>query len=316
MKKAIIIALSLLTIFSFSLTAEGQQDSGATTIIFGDVSWDSVQVHNRIMAYIIENGLEGYKADFIAGDTVPIINGIIQGDIDVDMESWHSNVPEIYKKGIDSGDMVDLGKNMPDAPQGWWVPRYLVEGPDAQAPDLKSVSDLPKYAHLFKDPEDPSKGIVYAGVAGWGQLATGEEYFDKYNLHDAFNMGVAGSGTALAGTMVGAYKKKEAWVGYYWAPTAVLGKLDMVRLKGSEYPAANVNILVNKSMLDKAPEVVEILKKYSTTVADNNQFLAKMDDEGWDSAQAAEWFMKNKEDVWSQWVNDEVAARIKASLQE
>lgn len=32
--------------------------------------------------------------------------------------------------------------------------------------DLKSVSDLPKYWRLFKDPEDSNKGIVYLGTAG------------------------------------------------------------------------------------------------------------------------------------------------------
>lgn len=314
MKKKVLFILIALCMFSFNLAAEGQKESGSTTIVFGDVSWDSVQVHNRIVAFIIENGLDGYTADFIPGDTMPIINGIIQGDVDVDMESWHSNVPEIYKKGIDSGKLVDLGKNMPDAPQGWWVPRYLVEGPDAAAPDLKSVEDLPRYASLFKDPEDPSKGIIYGGVAGWGQLAVSEEFYDKYGLEDSFNLGVAGSGTALAGTMVGAYQKKEAWCGYYWAPTAILGKLDMVRLKGSEYPAADVNILVNASMMEKAPDVVEILKKYSTTVDDNNEFLAKMDDEGWDSSETALWFLKNREDVWSKWVSSEVAAKVKAAL--
>ena len=313
--RKITLFLMIATIFiPLSLTAEGQQDSGVKTIVFGDVSWDSVQVHNRIMGFIIENGLDGYKADYIAGDTVPVINGVIQGDIDVDMESWHQNVPEIYKKGIDSGNMVNLGKNLPDGPQGWWVPRYLVEGPGAQAPDLKSVDDLHQYAHLFKDPEDPSKGVIYAGVAGWGQLTTSEEYFDKYNLHDDFNMGVAGSGAALAGTMVGAYKKGEPWVGYYWAPTAVMGKLDMVRLKGSEYPAADIDILVNSSMLEEAPEVVEILKRYSTTVEDNNEFLSEMDTNGWDAVQTAEWFLKNKESVWTQWVSSDVAAKVKSAV--
>ncbi len=309
------IALILTGLLVFSMFLIGcESQSTEKTIVFGDVSWDSVQVHNRIMGFIIENGLEGYKADYIAGDTMPVINGVIQGDIDVDMESWHQNVPEIYKKGIDSGKMVDLGNNMPDAPQGWWVPRYLVEGPDAAAPDLKSVSDLPEYAHLFKDPEDPSKGIIYGGVAGWGQLTTSEEYFEEYKLSESFNLGVAGSGTALAGTMVGAYQKKEGWVGYYWAPTAILGKLDMVRLKGSEYPPADVNILINESMNEKAPDIVEILKKYSTTVADNNEFLAKMDDEGWDAGETAVWFLKNKEDVWTKWVSSEVAEKVKAAL--
>lgn len=315
MKKVLLFLTVLALLANFSLIAEGQQESGTQTIVFGDVSWDSVQVHNRIMAFIIENGLEGYEADFISGDTLPIINGVVQGDVDVDMESWHSNFKDVYEKGIASGDMIDLGKNMPDGPQGWWVPRYVVEGPDAMAPGLKSVNDLPQYAELFKDPEDPDKGVVYGGVAGWSQLAISEQIFEDAGLADTFNLGVAGSGSALAGTMVGAYQKKEAWIGYYWAPTAVLGKLDMVRLKGSEYAPADVNILVNKSMLEKAPDIVEILKKYSTSVDDNNEFLAKMDAEEWDTTQTAEWFLKNKEDIWTKWVDDATAEKVKAALQ-
>ncbi len=314
MKKLLLLPIILLLCIPFALTAAGMQESEDTTIVFGDVSWDSVQVHNRIAAFIIENGIGGYKTDFIPGDTLPIINAIVQGDIDVDMESWHSNFPEVYKKGIDSGNLVDLGKNMPDAPQGWWVPRYLIEGPDAKAPGLKSVSDLPKYAGLFTDPEDRKKGLVYGGVAGWSQMKISEKIFNDNNLEDSFNLGIAGSGTALAGTMVAAYEKKEAWVGYYWAPTAILGRLDMVRLKGSEFAPADVNILVNKSMLEKAPDVVAFLKKYSTSVAVNNEFLAKMDANSWSTQETAEWFLKNKEDIWTKWVSPEIASKVRAAL--
>jgi glycine betaine/proline transport system substrate-binding protein len=164
--------------------------------------------------------------------------------------------------------------------------------------------------------ENPGMGVVYGGVAGWSQLAISQEIFDEAGLGDSFNLAIAGSGAALAGTMVGAYEKKEPWVGYYWAPTAVLGKLDMVRLKGSEFDPADVNILVNKSMLEKAPEVVEFLKNYSTTVADNNEFLAVMDDQELDSEETAIWFLENKEAVWTKWVDADVAERVKAALAE
>lgn len=315
MKKSLILGLAAIAVTFMLASCSGSEEAKSEkTIVFGDVSWDSVQVHNRIAAFIIENGMEGYKADFMPGDTLPIINGVVQGDIDVDMESWHSNFRDVYDKGIASGDLVDLGKNMPDAPQGWWVPRYLVEGPDAAAPDLKSVADLPQYADLFTDPEDKDKGLVYGGVAGWSQMAISEKIFNEFGLEDTFNLGIAGSGSALAGTMVGAYEKKEAWVGYYWAPTAVLGKLDMVRLKGSEFEPADVNILVNKSMLEKAPDVVEFLKKYATTVEDNNEFLAQMDENDWTTAEAAQWFLKNKENVWTKWVSADVAKKVKAAL--
>jgi glycine betaine/proline transport system substrate-binding protein len=141
-----------------------------------------------------------------------------------------------------------------------------------------------------------------------------EGIFEENGLKEKFNLGIAGSNAALAGTMVGAYEKKKPWVGYYWAPTAVLGRLDMVRLKGSEYDPAAVNILVSREMPKKAPDVVEFLKKYKTSVADNNQFLAVMDENKWSSQETAEWFLKNKEDVWTQWVSPAVAKKVKAAL--
>ena len=301
-------------IVPFAVMANGQQEGDATTIVFGDLSWDSAQVHNRIAAFIIENGMEGYKADFLPGDTLPILNGVVNGDVDVNMESWHSNFKDAYDQGIAGGEMIDLGANYPDGPQGWWIPRFVVEGDEAMAPGLETVADLPEYAELFKDPEDPSKGIVYGGVAGWTQMMTSEAIFEEYKLGETYNLGIAGSGSALAGAIAGAYKKGEAICAYYWAPTAVLGKFDMIRLKGSEYDPAKVNILINKSMNEKAPDIVEMLKNYSTSVDDNNEFLAKMEENGWDSQQAAEWFLKNKEDVWSEWVSSDVAAKVKAAL--
>lgn len=287
---------------------------GTTTIVFGDVSWDSVQVHNRIAAFIIENGFEGYEVEYTPGDTLPIVNAVAQGDVHVDMESWHSNFPEVYEKETSAGNIIDLGENMPDAPQGWYIPRYVIEGPDAVAPGLESIDDLADYAELFPDPEDPGMGVVYGGVAGWSQMAVSEEIFAEAGLGETFNLQIAGSNAALAGSMAGAFEKGEPWIGYYWEPTAILGKLDMVRLPGTEYDRAYVNILVNKDLPEMAPEVVEMLKKYNTTVADNNEFLAKMDAEDWDAQQAAEWFLKNKESVWTEWVPSDVAEKVKAAL--
>ncbi len=313
MKKLVLVLLIAGLITSSGVFANGA-DEGVETLVFGDLSWNSVLVHNRIAAFIIENGIGGYEVEFTAADTLVTINGVLQGDIDVDMESWHSNFLEVYEKGIASGEIVDLGKNLPDAPQGWWVPRYLIEGPNALAPDLDGVEDLNKYWELFKDPEDPSKGIVYLGTAGWAATEISEGFFEENNLGDNFNQGIPGSAAALAATMVGAYEKGEPWVGYYWAPTAILGRLDMVRLKGSEFEPADVNILVNKSVLERAPDVVEFLKKYGTSVDDNNEFLAKMEEMDWEAQEAAIWFLEEKEEIWTEWVSPEIQEKVKNAL--
>ncbi len=314
MRKLLAFTIVLMFVLPVAVFAGGTKEEKPVTLVFGDLSWDSAAVHNRVAAYVIQNGIGDYNVEYTAADTLVTVNGLIQGDIDVDMESWHSNFMEVYDKAVASGDIVDLGQNMPDAPQGWWIPRYLTEGADAPAPDLTSVADLPKYWKLFKDPEDPSKGLVYMGTAGWSATKVSEDIFNKYGLADTFNQGVPGSSAALAATMVGAYKKREPWVGYYWAPTPILGKLDMVRLEGSEFEPALVNKLVSKSLTQKAPEVVAFLKNYKTTVAENNEFLSVMDDNKWNAAQTALWFLKNKKDVWTAWVSADVAAKVNAAL--
>ena len=178
------------------------------------------------------------------------------------------------------------------------------------------MNDLPKYWELFKDPEDNKKGIIYVGPTGWSSTGINEEMVAEFGLDETFNMGYPGSSAALAASMAGAYQKREAWVGYYWAPTALLGRLDMVRLKGSEFPPADVHILVSSDLPERAPEVVEFLKKYDTSIEDNNKFLELLEDNEWDAETAAIWFLKEREAVWTQWVSKAVADKVKAALNE
>lgn len=300
-------------------------------LVMADLGWESAQVHNRIAAFIIENGY-GYKVEYIAGETVPMFAGLARGDIDITMEIWVDNQQEAFDKAIAEGKVIDLGSNFPDSWQGWLVPAYVIKGDPARgikpmAPDLKSVSDLPKYKDIFKDPEDPAKGVFYSCIAGWECEKINEKKFAAYGLNDTYNIFLPGSGAALVASLAGAYKKGEPWFGYYWAPTWVLGSYDMIPLdepaydKGvfestgkCAYPSVKVNIAVNSSMTRKAPDVVEFLKKYETTQAHANKFLAYMKDNEATTEQAAEWFLKNYDDLWTGWVSADIAAKVKKAL--
>ncbi len=310
-KLLILIVLTIMTISLF--TACGQKNEKKVHLVFADLSWESPRIHNRIAAFIIRNAIGDYTIEYVPGDTIPSYKGLEHGDLDIYMQSWHQNSLEAYEKGIKSGGIIDIGENMDDAPQGWWIPRYMVEGDDAIAPNLKHIKDLPKYAQLFKDKNDPKKGIIYLGAAGWGATKISEGYFDKYGLDKFFNRGIPGSGTAVVGTMVGAYQKKQPWVGYYWAPSPVMAKVDMVLLKGSEFPKVDINKLVNKSMLVKAPEVVEFLKKFKTNVSQNTAILGEVAN-GLSADEAAIWFLKNYADDWSKWVTKEQAKKVQTAL--
>lgn len=326
----LLLALLLVPCLGF---AEGAQEEEASkgTIVYGDASWDSAQVHNRIAAFILKHGYN-YDADFVAGATVPILTGLMKGEIHVYMESWTENSQEMFDKGFASGDFIDLGANYPNAPQGWYVPTYMIKGdPErgikATTPDLKSVSDLPKYWEVFKDPEDPKKGRLYVGPPAWQCTASGQRKMTAYGLDETYNGFLPGSDAALAGSMVGAYKKGEPWLGYYWEPTWVLGMLDMTLLeepefnwdvweetRGCEYPSCKVHIIVHKSLVENYPEVADFFKAYETTLADNNEFLLVMREEELSVDETALWFLKNKPEVWNAWVTSEVAAKVKTAL--
>jgi len=302
------------------------------TIVFADLSWDSAQVHNRIAAFIIENGYGYPPSEFTPAGTIPGLAGLVRGDLDLNIELWVESMVEAYDEAIASGNVVDLGTNFPDSWQGWLVPTYMIKGDpergiEPMAPDLKSVDDLPKYWELIKDPEEPTKGRFYSCIPGWECQTTNEMKMEAYGLDEYYNVFLPGSDAALSGSMVAAYEKGEPWFGYYWEPTWVLGKLDMTKIeeppydeevwatnRACAYPSGRVIKLVHVSLLDRAPEVVEFLRNYETTCAQNNKFLAYMQETKASTTEAAIWFLKEYESLWTEWVPSDVAEKVKSAL--
>jgi len=330
----------VLLVFSFGF---GQSLAASKrTVVFADFGWDSAQVHNRIVAFIIEHGLD-YKTQFVSGETIMLNTAMVEAKGSeaphINMESWTENMQDIYDKGIALGKdpnskkgIIDLGPNFPNSVQGWYVPRYVVEGDSKRgikpmAPELKSVHDLPKYWELFKDPEDPSKGRFYNCIPGWKCTEINNMKLKAYGLDKYYNVMEPGSGAALAASMEAAYKRGKPWLGYYWAPTWVLGKLDMYQLeepafnneifttsRACAYPSVKCNILVHKGLPEWAPDIVDFLKKYETSLQINNRFLAYMRDNKASTEETANWFLKEYEPLWTTWVSPEVAAKVKAAM--
>jgi len=315
----------LLLPFSSYATAASKK------LVLADVGWDSVQVHNRIAGFILKHGY-GYEVEYMPGETIPLFAGTARGDIDINMEVWIANQKEAYDKAIKAGQVVDLGANFPDSWQGWMVPTYVIKGDPKRgikpvAPDLRSVEDFPKYWKLFKDQEDPSKGRFYSCIPGWECEKINEKKFKAYGLDKSYNIFLPGSYAALVGSLAAAIKKGKPWFGYHWAPTWPLGKFDMTPIEeppfdkkvwdenyACAYPSVRVNIVVNTSLLKRAPDVVKFLKNYETAQAMANKFLAYMQDKKADTQAAAVWFLKNYQDLWAGWVPKNVAKKVRAAL--
>lgn len=307
-------------------------DSELEEIVFADAEWDSIRVHNHIAQTIVEEGY-GYDTEVVAGSTAATIQGLREGDINVYMEVWTDNIKELYEDSIESGDIKKVSTNFDDNDQGLYVPTYVIEGDEERgiepmAPDLRTVEDLKDYPDVFEDPEQPGRGRIINGPSGWTIEETITEKFETYGLEETMNNFIPGSDSAAVADLVRAYENGEAWVGYYWSPTWVTAKYDLTLLeeppfdqeiwdenRGTEFPPNDVVVAVHKDLPDQAPVVVEFLKNYETSSELTEDALNYMEDTEASAEEAAEWWMKEHEDVWTSWVEDDIAEKVKNSLE-
>lgn len=318
--------------FLLMIAACGDGGQKIDKLVFADADWDSIRVHNHIAGTIIEAGY-GYETDVIAGSTAATVQGLREGDIHIYMEIWTDNIKEVYEEAIESGDIVKVSTNFDDNEQGLYVPTYVIEG-DAErgiepmAPDLRTVEDLKKYPDVFEDPEEPGRGRVINGPSGWTVEEAISIKFETYGLDETLNNFIPGSDAALVADLVRAYENGEAWVGYYWSPTWVTAKYDLTLLeeppfdreiwdenRGTEFPPNDVVVAVNKDIPDLVPEVVAFLENYETSSELTEAALNYMEEEDASAEEAAEWWMKEYEDVWTAWLDEEIVEKVKAAIE-
>jgi glycine betaine/proline transport system substrate-binding protein len=285
-----------------------------------------------VAGIIMEEGYGDYSMDMVSGSTPVTLMGLRQGDIDVEMEMWTSNIIEVYNEALESGDIVELGVNFDDNAQGFYVPTYVMEGDaerniDPMAPGLKTVKDLADYWQVFEDEEDPSKGRIYGAIPGWKVDEIMRTKVETYGLDEYYNYFSPGSDTALSAVIVSSYERGEPIVAYYWEPTWIMGMLDMTLLEDEpyseelwnngyacEFEAMEITIAANAEFVERNPELAEFLSKYSTSSKLTSEALAYMRENETDERAAAVWFLENNEDVWTRWVPEDVTQKVKNSL--
>ena len=303
---------------------------------FADLGWDSAIVENRIAQYILENGY-GYETEAIPGETIPLLQGLINGDVDIYIEVTVDQQPS-YPPAVENGDVLDHGLNWDGSVQGWYVPTYVIEGDEERgiepmAPDLKHVNDLPQYAELFEDPEEAGMGRFYDCIAGWECERVNEAKFNAYGLNESFNRFLPGSGTALTASLASAYERGEPWVGYYWGPTWIFAMLDLTALEEPEYtdecweeifegdeacayPVMFLNIATNPDFAEANPEVIEFLENWELQDDHVSEFLLKMQEEQLTHEEVAVWFLQEYDDLWSTWLPEDAAERVRQALED
>ncbi|MCJ8322579.1 MAG: ABC transporter substrate-binding protein [Rhizobiales bacterium] len=327
------LSAALIIVSSIFSTSSASADCGKVSI--ADMNWNSATLFANVDKYILEKGY-GCDVELVVGDTVATGTSMTEkGEPDIAPELWTNSFAAALEKGIEENRLRRAGTPLPDGgEEGFWVPKYLVD----KHPELATIEGVRANAALFTHPEDKSKSALYSCPSGWAcQISTGN-LFKALNLADSnFELVDPGSGAALAGSMAKEYDRGNGWFGYYWAPTALLGKYEMVKVdfgtgvneehfkdcitkedcvdpQPSMFPVSPISTITTEAFATGSPEVFGYLEKRGLSNADTNVILAWMEENQADGEIVAEYFLKNYANTWKQWVSDSAAEKITASL--
>lgn len=308
-------------------------DCGRVTI--SEMNWASAEFAAYVDKIILEEGY-GCMVELVPGDTMPTSTSMVEkGEPDIAPEIWPNTVKKQIDEAVAEGRLHYAAKILTDGgEEGWMIPQYVKDA----NPDIETVEDALARPDLFQHPELPDKGALYGCPSGWNCQIVTENLFRAFKAEEkGFELVNPGSGAGLAGSIAKAYEREEPWLGYYWAPTAVLGKYPMFMLdfgvdhdpdewanctlkpecldpKPNAWPKSEIVTVVTDDLTKRAPEAVEYLNKRAWSNAIANEVLAYMDDNQYPGEEGARYFLKKYEDLWTKWVPADVASNVKDAL--
>jgi len=327
--------LKTAALLTLSATAFHAQAEECGKVTIADMNWNSATVIANVDKFILEHGY-GCEAELIPGDTMPTGTSMIEkGQPDVAPELWSNSLKDALDKGVAEKRLRYAGKSLVDGgEEGFWVPAYLVK----QYPEIATIEGVKKHAKLFEHPEDPDHSAFYSCPAGWNCQISAGNLFKALGLgNSGFTIVDPGSSAGLSGAIAKAYEREEAWFGYYWAPTAVLGKYEMVKVdfgsgvdeaefvgcttqsecespKATMYPPSPVHTITTEEFASRAPQAYDYFTKRGFSNADMNQLLAWMEDNQADGEEAMFHFLEEYPQIWQAWVPQDVANKVKQAL--
>jgi ABC-type proline/glycine betaine transport system substrate-binding protein len=206
------------------------------TIVFSDLTWDSVRLQNRIAMFIVEQGY-GYPVDAISGKTQVLWHNLLDGDSLVTMEVWLPNQQEDWDAAIIDGAIIPLGKSLDENWQGWVIPTYMTKNNI----ELQHVTDIndEDYIDLFVAPgkisERPKKAVLVTCPVDTECHDINLAKLKAYKLEDNVEMIVPASLADLQDSLDRAYLDERPWLGYMWGPTRLSEELDLTILGEPDY---------------------------------------------------------------------------------
>ena len=307
-------------------------------ITIASMNWASAALMANVDKIILEKGY-GCDASLLPGDTMPTFTSMNEkGQPDVASELWVNAVQHPLDKALKEGRLHSLNSGpITGLGEGWWIPLHTAK----KYPELKTVLDLLKRPDLFPYQEDRSKGAFLSCPAGWSCQLTNANLFRAFEMEKkGWVLVDPGSAAGLDGSLAKAVEQGQNWFGYYWSPTALVGKYRMVKVpfgvpfagsknwdgcivkpeqecadpQPSAWTQSEVHTVVSDKFRKNGGVALDYLRARVFPGEIMNGMLAYMKANQSSGEDAAVEFLHKHDSVWTKWVSADAAAKVKSSL--
>ncbi|SLN31843.1 glycine betaine transporter periplasmic subunit [Roseivivax jejudonensis] len=327
MRRLLLISAATTAFFAPpALAQDASEDGSCGEVSITEMSWASASVVTGVATFLMRQGY-GCDVTVVPSSITPALASVAETDEpDVLTELWVNSAP-VYDRLVEEGKLSPLTEVLSDGSiQGWYVPDYLIE----EHPELATLEGVLANPDLLDS-------RFHNCPEGWDCRTVNDNLLRAAGFEEAgFEIFNHGSGETLASSIASAHSSEEPWIGYYWSPTAVLGRYPMTRVdlggfdaeahecnatvdcpdpEVSAYPNADVYTVVTQSFAEREPEVTDFLSKMQFTNDQMNELLAWREENTASTEETAVRFLTTQQDLWRDWIDEDAQARLSAILE-
>lgn len=252
--------------------------------------WPGATVKSEVARQILDS--LGYQATLMDASTAMILEGMVSGDIDINMALWRPSQGDMLDPRVESGELVEVTKNIEGARFKLAVPGYVWEA------GIHSMEDLAAHAERFD-------GTFYGIEAG----NVGNEIMQKaidentYGLSDWRVM--ASSVTGML-SQVASQTTHQEWVAFLgWEPHWMNVSYELRYLEdpqGIWGESSSVSTVASAAFLQERPNVAHFLEQMKVPIEVQNNWVYEFSHEDRPLEEVArEWISENPEQV-AEWI--------------
>ena len=320
------VAVSAMGVIAPQSIAQESPSTACGEVTITEMNWASAAVVTGVAKFLME---EGYGCDVtkVPSSSVPALASVAEtGEPDILTELWVSSTPA-YDDLEAAGKVTPLTEVLSDGGvEGWWIPQYMVDA----HPELATLEGVLANPELFDN-------RFHQCPEGWYCKTVNRNLITASGIEEAgFDVFEHGSGETMATSIAAAFADKGPWIGYYWAPTSILGKYPMTMVylgdfdaeahtcntksdcatpKVSPYPTSRVLTVVTSEFAASNPEVTELMKNLSFTNQQMGEVLAWQEDNNASADETAVHFLTSNSDVWASWLNADARGKLSHLIQ-